>query len=112
MTWTIDGHDVSHYQSSIDWQVVRDTYDWAATKMTQRDNYVDPTFDGNRTEMAKPGLRARGLYHWQSPSLEASIDRQVQRILKTSGGFELGEFFMSDSEQSGITEPETFDLLS
>ena len=116
MTWRLDGFDKAHYQDEggapINWDVARGSMNWCAAKMTQRDNYVDPFFDDSRTQMARVQFRTRLFYHWLSPTSEASIARQVQRISKTSGGFQTGEGFMLDAEQTGITEPDAWEILN
>lgn len=118
MTWRFGGADLSHYQDEagglINWDVLKagSLDDYAATKATQRHNYVDPTFIRHRENMRRCKFRRRPLYHWQSPTSEASIAAQVALIKKTIGTLEVGEAFMADSEQTGITEPETFELVT
>jgi Glycosyl hydrolases family 25 len=116
MTWSLDGFDISHYQNEplpIDFdQAKAGGMDWCATKATQRHNYQDPTLNLHRSEMARVAFRTRMLYHWQSPTSEASIGSQCKRWLNSTGGLEYGEAFMVDAEQTGITEPETYELLS
>lgn len=117
MVWRFDLADVSHYQDDhapIDWPALAagSPGNGAATKATQRHNYKDSTFDAHRAAMKATGMRRRGLYHWQSPVVEASIADQAAWYLKVVGVLEVGEFVMIDAEQGGITEPESYDLLS
>lgn len=116
MVWRFDLSDFSHHNfdpGGFDWDVYAATApgNGAVTKMSQRHNYADPTGPTARAQMARLGLRRRGLYHWQSPTSEASIKDQFAHIKRTFGQFAQGEFFMLDAEQSTITEPESFDLL-
>lgn len=111
--WRFDGVDTSHYQSPIDFDALAAASGgYYATKASQRHNYVDPTMPHYRGEALRTGFRARGLYHWQSPSAEASIVSQVANWERAVGSLQLGEFFMGDCEQVGITEPESYDMFS
>lgn len=111
--WTFDGADVSHYQDPIDFDALAaGSHGYFATKATQRHNYIDPTLARNRGEALRTNFRARGLYHWQSPSAEASILSQVANWERAVGSLQLGEYFMLDSEQWLVTEPEAYDTLS
>jgi len=115
MTWRFDGADVSHYQDEagalINFDELRTAGSWFATKATQRDNYVDPTMARHRSEAHRVGFRHVGLYHWLSPTTEATIERQVARYWKTIGGLSRGEFAMLDAEQVGITEQSAWEWL-
>lgn len=118
MTWRFGGADVAHYQDEagalIDFDALRagslDSY--FATKATQRNNYLDPTMARHRAEAHRVGFRYTSLYHWQSPVAEASIESQAKFWIAKVGRLAQGEAFMSDSEQFGITEPETYQLLN
>lgn len=116
MTWRYDLADVAHYQNEptpIDWvtYAAGSPGSGGVTKLTQRNNYVDPTAARSRAEMARVGLRRRGVYHWQSPVAEASIADQFAHFQRSAGTLAIGEFFMLDAEQYGITEPESYDTL-
>lgn len=103
MTIRFDGADLSHYQATIDWPLLRASSWWVATKATQGNAYVDPTFSAHRAEMAK-GFTHRGLYHWLSPGVDVAA--QVAHFLATIGPLQRGEFVMLDAEEGGITEPQ------
>lgn len=111
--WTFDGVDISHYQDPVNFDLLAAaSRGFFATKASQRHNYVDPTMPHNRGEATRVGFRARGLYHWQSPTAEASILAQVANWERAVGSLAIGEYFMNDAEQFGITEPEVYDTLS
>lgn len=119
MTWRFGGADVAHYQDEagalIDFDALfagsLDSY--FATKGTQRHNYLDPTMARHRAEAQRCGFRHVPIYHWQSPVVEASIQAQASFwIDKVGRSMRIGEAFMADSEQYGIHEPETYELLN
>lgn len=116
--WRFDLADVAHYQDEagalIDWDtlIAGSPGDGAITKITQRNNYIDPTAARHRSEMKRVGARRRGLYHWQSPIAQASIASQVAHYKRAVTALEVGEFFMTDSEEFGVTEPETYEELN
>jgi hypothetical protein len=112
-----DGADVSHYQDEagalINWDALfaASGGSYAATKASQRHNYIDPTLARHRSEMRRCKFRRRPLYHWQSPIAEASVQLQLANWNRAVGDLEVGEADMLDAEQSGITEPEAVYLL-
>lgn len=118
MAWRFDLADVAHYQDEagklIDWDALisGSPGNGAITKYTQRNNYIDPTAARHRSEMKRVGARRRGLYHWQSPTAQASIASQVAHYKRAVTALEVGEFFMTDSEEAGATEPDTYEELN
>lgn len=118
MAWRFDLADVAHYQDEagapIDWDALAagSPGSGGMTKATQRHNYVDPTLERHRSEMKRTQMRRRGLYHWLSPLVEASVAAQVANIRRAVGKFELGEFFGLDAEQSGVQEADAWELLN
>lgn len=115
--WRFDGADVAHYQDEagalINWDMLHggSAGDMAATKLTQRNNYLDPTAARHRSEMQRVGFRRRGCYHWLSPVSEASVASQVTHYLNWLGVIGLGDFIMLDAEQAGITEPDAYEWV-
>ncbi len=68
----VDGIDVSHYQLLPDWPTVRANcrnpdMALAVFKVSQRTDYVDPTYVRNRAGVAAAGFRWRFGYHWLTP---------------------------------------------
>lgn len=116
--WHFDLADVAHYQDEagapIDWGalIAGSPGNGAITKYTQRNNYIDPTAARHRSEMKRVGARRRGLYHWQSPVAQASIASQVAHYKRAVTALEVGEFFMTDSEELGATEPDAYEELN
>ena len=101
----LDGIDVAHYQyaaSPIRWaQVAAIPTFWAATKLTQSVNYVDPTAARSRQSMTAVDFRQRGLYHWLSSTTDPTA--QANWFVTCAGVFAVGEFAMCDAEEAGIT---------
>jgi hypothetical protein len=109
------GADISRYQNEkgpIDWALLKQASagNWFACKATQRARYKDPYLDYNRESAHTIGFRYIMMYHWQSPTSEASIQDQAYHYLRTVGTLQLNEGVMLDSEQIGITEAETYEL--
>lgn len=118
MSWRFDGADVAHYQDeagaliNFDQLAVGSSHFFFATKNTQRNNFTDPTCVRHRAEALRVGFRWVGVYHWQSPVVEASIEAQAAYYLAKTGALRVGEMVLVDAEQSGITEPESYRLLN
>jgi hypothetical protein len=116
--WRYDFADLAHYQDEagalIDWPALRaGSGDAVAFKVSQRNNYIDPTAERHRAMAHQVGFGHVGLYHWQSPTSEASISSQVANWARGIGGsIQRGEYFMGDCEQVGITEAETWEMVN
>lgn len=75
------GIDVSHYQDTIDWALVKSNdVSFAFTKATEGLKYVDSKFKKNWTEMKNIGI-PRGAYHFFHPKADAKA--QALHFIKT-----------------------------
>jgi lysozyme len=67
---TIDGIDISHYQSAIQFHDIVDAgYQFVFAKATQGTSYIDPCFTDFRTRAAAVGLLF-GAYHFFVPGVD------------------------------------------
>ena len=67
----VQGIDVSHHQSRIDWpRVARQDFQFAFVKATEGLEFKDSLFQHNWPDMARAGL-IRGAYHFFRPTLDA-----------------------------------------
>lgn len=73
------GPDVSQHQGSVDWRKVREAgHDFAFTKATEGQDFVDPTLSRARLEaMANAGLRV-GAYHFARPDTAGGTAADAQ----------------------------------
>lgn len=70
----IEGIDVSHHQTDVDWcAVAADGFDFAFVKATEADAHVDTRFCDNWPEAREAGLH-RGAYHF----FRADVDARAQ----------------------------------
>lgn len=70
------GIDVSSHQGQIDWDAVAASgVSFAFTKVTEDDNYTNPTFRRNWLEMRRVGI-SRGAYHFARP--ENDVDAREE----------------------------------
>lgn len=71
--FAVEGIDVSHYQSHIDWPTVADQgMQFAFVKATEGATHVDSLFCRNWDEMRQAGL-VRGAYHFYRPRTPAEL---------------------------------------
>ena len=119
MGWSFHGADISHYQydyAPVDFVTLEaNSQGYFATKATQRHNYIDPTMARSRTSAFSVGFRWVALYHWLSPTSEASVLSQIANWERAVGPLGIGECFMLDVEQQNvngaITEPDAYEAL-
>lgn len=79
--YPVRGVDVSHYQGEIDWETLsKQGTSFAFVKATEGSSYVDPTFEKNRDEANKTGLRV-GAYHFFN--FESPGQTQAELFIKT-----------------------------
>lgn len=77
------GIDVSNWQSSIDWEQVKDAgYQFAFMKATEGTDFIDHPFDQYRREARDAGLKV-GYYHFFQP--EEPVDEQVNLFCAAVG---------------------------
>lgn len=82
----LEGIDVSHWQSEINWQECKQTnIAFAIVKATDGISYVDPQFKNNWVGIQKIGLQ-RGAYHYYRP--EADAEQQATHFVQTVGNFD------------------------
>jgi lysozyme len=67
--YLVDGIDVSHYQSRVNWQQVAEQHiDFAFVKATEGATHLDSLFCRNWLEMKEAGIK-RGAYHFFRPTV-------------------------------------------
>lgn len=77
----VHGIDVSHYQSTINWDAVkRDSFRFVFMKATERNDFKDKKFRFNWREAKKSGL-ARGAYHFYRPSIHS--EKQAKNFIRS-----------------------------
>lgn len=99
----LDGFDGAHYQTdhgkpNLVATLLAGLW-WIAWKVSQSDQYLDPTFAGIRSSWG--GFRMRGMYHWLSSTKD--VHAQVANYMRGIGIIQHGEFCMLDAEEKGIT---------
>ena len=73
-TTNIQGIDVSHWQSDINWAEVHNAgYKFAFVKATEGVNYIDPNFETNMDNGKATGM-LMGAYHFARPDENNAID--------------------------------------
>ncbi len=94
----IHGIDVSGWQGSVDWGVVRRSGRlFAFAKATEGATFVDSTFAGNRVGMAGAGFALRGFYHFARPDRNTAA-AEASHFLRTVGPLGPGEVAVLDLE--------------
>ncbi len=80
--YTVQGVDVSRYQRTIDWTVLKQegNVQFAFIKATEGSSYQDPYFESN-WEAAREAAVLRGAYHFYSPHKSALW--QARHFIKT-----------------------------
>ncbi len=74
--YEVEGIDVSHYQSLIDWEAVRDAgFSFAFVKATEGQDHADTLFCRNWEEMKRVGI-LRGAYHFYRPEVPAIVQAE------------------------------------
>ncbi|RMF25759.1 MAG: glycoside hydrolase family 25 protein [Bacteroidetes bacterium] len=74
--YEVEGIDVSHYQSLIDWEAVRDAgFAFAFVKATEGQDHADTLFCRNWDEMKRVGI-LRGAYHFYRPEVPALVQAE------------------------------------
>src|SRR5437763_278181 len=64
---TLPGIDISHYDGTINWTMVKGSgVQWAYAKATENLTYVDPTYATHWSAMKNAGV-IRGAYHFFHP---------------------------------------------
>jgi GH25 family lysozyme M1 (1,4-beta-N-acetylmuramidase) len=82
----VRGHDVSHWQGSIDWPAVRAAgAQFVYVKATESTTYTDPQFRTNYTRAYAAGL-VRGAYHFALPD-RSSGAAQADWFVEHGGGW-------------------------
>lgn len=82
---TLRGIDVSHFNGSVDWSIVKNAgFDFAYAKATQGNDFVDPEFNYNWSNMATNGIK-RGAYHFYVATDDPTT--QAQHFIATVTGF-------------------------
>ena len=98
----LHGVDVSSYQGSINWSLVKEQkkipIQFAVSKATEGLGYNSPTFPYDWREMKRVGLK-RGAYHFFHPTLSGSEQADyLHRWVRQAGGFRSGDFVLLDME--------------
>ncbi len=78
-----EGIDISHYQGSINWDLVGDEpISYVYIKATEGANYVDSYYEYNRSEARRVGLSV-GSYHFYRPNVSPKVQfANMTRIVK------------------------------
>lgn len=94
------GPDVSHYQGTVNWPVVKAAgAQFAFVKATDGLTYVDPTFNRNWPSIYKAGILVRGAYHYAHIENDPVAEAQHYVItVQAGGGFHNGDFAVLDAE--------------
>lgn len=92
------GMDVSHYQK-INWDKVKT--DFVLSKCTESTNYVDPTYDRNKTECRNRGILF-GSYHFARGTDAVS---EARFFVKNVGSIQSGELLVLDWEVKNPNPP-------
>lgn len=107
---TFDFHDGSHYQGDAGVNITElhngstklggqgPAVCWKATQSTA---YVDPTFQGMRTQFNAQGFSDIFCYHWLSSTADPVA--QADHYLRTMGVWRKPERHMIDAEEAGVT---------
>ncbi|KAF2099221.1 glycoside hydrolase family 25 protein [Rhizodiscina lignyota] len=96
---TVQGFDVSHYQSSVDWSAAYSGgLRFVMIKATEGTTYKDPSFSSHYEGATNAGF-IRGGYHFAHPG-ETTGAAQAQYFFKNGGGW----------TADGITLPGMLDL--
>lgn len=108
------GIDVASWQGAPDWDAVAASgIAFAFTKVTEDDDYQNPTFARNWSEIKRVGL-VRGAYHYAQPEgndAHVEADYFVGRI-ESVGGVQAGDLLALDLEAgSGNLAQWTLDFL-
>lgn len=101
----LKGIDVSHYQGTVDWEQVSDTYHFAFIKATESSYYLDPAFIKNIESVNRTNM-AVGAYHFFSPEKDA-VD-QARHFLDTTLGYEFSLPPVLDVEVAPNGDTESF----
>lgn len=89
--FSIQGIDVSHYQTSVNWTSVKNSgKTFAFHKATEGTTYTDPTFAGRWPAMKSAGL-IRGAYHFGRPGTDPVVqaNRFCDVVRPTSGDLQM-----------------------
>lgn len=85
--YDVHGIDVSRYQTSIDWEAVKQmksrgiSLSFAFIKATEGNNLIDPAFRRNWQYAAESGI-LRGAYHFYRPGVNA--EKQANNFINTA----------------------------
>lgn len=93
------GVDVASYQGNPDWRKVAESgVQFAITKATEGDDYLNPTFERNWREIKAAGLK-RGAYHYARPDAN-NPEREATYFCTTvkAQGIEAGDVLALDLE--------------
>jgi GH25 family lysozyme M1 (1,4-beta-N-acetylmuramidase) len=93
----IKGLDVSKYQGSINFDLLKPVIDFFLTKATEGNGYTDPQFSRNQTEARRVDL-PRGYYHFARPDLGNTPQHEASYFLSTLGNLQDGEVLCLDFE--------------
>lgn len=96
----VSGIDVASWQGTPDWAAVKVAgYAFAWTKVTEDDDYVNPTFVRNWAEIRRVGL-VRGAYHYAQPEGPDAVQEADYFLarLESVGGLLPGDMVALDIE--------------
>ena len=91
------GFDVSHWQGSVDWQHLKNSYGIAfgAIKATEGNNFVDNQFASNKAKLKNAGL-VRKFYHFARPG--TSVLGNADHFIDTVGTLDPTDILVLDLE--------------
>lgn len=90
------GVDVSNWQGSIDFNVLKNNAEFVIMKATESNTYIDRFLRRNQTEARRVGMLV-GYYHFARPA-ETSPQIQANYFLDAVGGLQGGEILVLDYE--------------
>jgi GH25 family lysozyme M1 (1,4-beta-N-acetylmuramidase) len=106
MANSAQGRDVSQFQGTVNWSVLKDGLAFAYCKATNGTTIVDPQFTANWKAIKASGLK-RGAYH--ELTADATAAAQAALFIKTvkAGGLDAGDMLVCvASDYSGVTGAE------
>jgi len=100
------GIDASEYQGNVDWQRVADSgITFVIHRATKGNDYIDPTYPGNKAEAEAAGIRFTA-YHYAKPSGREDDARREAELFLANADLGTGNLIPAlDLEQAGGMNP-------
>jgi fibronectin type 3 domain-containing protein/GH25 family lysozyme M1 (1,4-beta-N-acetylmuramidase) len=98
---TAKGIDVSRWQGTIDWDLVRPQISFALLRCTRGDSYLDPTFAENASACERLGI-PYGVYVYSYATSVADAEQEAEFLLSQLEGYHLTLPIYYDLEDNSI----------